>query len=104
MNNTNIFENIIVDKKNEQFINILNKESIRIEKIVSNGQTSPNDFWYDQEENEFVVVLEGFAIIEFEDKKVELKKGDYINIESHIKHRIKYTSETKPTIWLAIFY
>lgn len=100
----NIFENINLDKNSEEFIEILKNKDIKIERIVSNGQTSAEDFWYDQEENEFVLVLEGFAILEFEDKEVELKKGDFLNIEAHRKHRVKYTSKDKPTIWLAIFY
>ncbi len=104
MDKLNIFDNITVDKNNEQFFDIIKKDNIRIEKIVSNGQKSEKDFWYDQEENEFVMILEGSAIIEFKDKEVELKKGDYLTIESHRKHRVKYTHKSKPTIWLAVFY
>ncbi len=100
----NIFENIKINKENEQFFDLLKKDNLRIEKIVSNGQKSPKDFWYEQEENEFVLLLEGFAILEFEDKEVELKKGDYLNIPAFTKHRVKYTLENKPTIWLAVFY
>jgi len=104
MNTQNIFDNVIINKDNEQFNEILKKDNVRMERIVSNGQTSQKDFWYEQDENEFVMVLEGHAILEFEDKEVELKKGDYINIESHRKHRVKYTSTNEPTIWLALFY
>lgn len=104
MDKYNFFEDIPLDKGDEKFYEIFNNNTIKIEKIVSNGQKSPENFWYNQEEGEFVMVLEGFAILEFEDKEVELKKGDCINIESHRKHRVKYTSEKEPTIWLAIFY
>ncbi len=100
----NIFENVLIDKSKEEFIDILKNENIRIERIVSNGQSSKKDFWYSQEENEFVLILEGDAILEFEDKKVELKKGDYFDIKAHVKHRVKYTSVNEPTIWLAVFY
>jgi len=100
----NIFDNINIENNKEEFINILKSENVRIERIVSNGQKSENDFWYDQDENEFVLLLEGEAVIEFEDKEVELKKGDYIDIKTHIKHRVKYTSLEKSTIWLAVFY
>lgn len=104
MDKLNIFENISQDKENEQFLKIIKNNTVRIERIVSTGQISPDNFWYDQDENEFVVLLEGCAILEFEDKECELKKGDCINIESHIKHRIKYTDINGPTIWLAVFY
>lgn len=100
----NIFENIIIDKKQEQFFELIKKDNIRIEKIVSNGQSSPINFWYEQKENEFVLILKGSAILQYEDKELNLKEGDYINITAFTKHRVKYTNEKEPTIWLAIFY
>ncbi|NQY20195.1 MAG: cupin domain-containing protein [Campylobacteraceae bacterium] len=100
----NIFENIILDKENEEFIDILKKPNIRIERIVSNGQKSDKDFWYIQEENEFVIVLEGEAILELVDKEIILNKGDFYNIDKGLKHRVKYTSLKKTTIWIAVFY
>lgn len=104
MKKLNLLENIVIDKKNEEFLQLLQNENLQIERIVSNGQTSPDNFWYDQEKSEFVLLLEGEAIIEFENEEVELFKGDCINIEAHRKHRVKYTSQTQATIWLAIFY
>ncbi|WP_258238986.1 MULTISPECIES: cupin domain-containing protein [Arcobacteraceae] len=101
---SNIFKDIKIDNENEQFIDLLKHENVRIERIVSNGQCSPIDFWYEQEENEFVLLLKGQAILEFENKEVILKEGDFINIPSKQKHRVKYTSKKIPTIWLAIFY
>lgn len=100
----NIFNDIKIDLENEQFFNILKNEKVRIEKIISNGQTSSSDFWYCQEENEFVILLKGEAILEFENNEVFLKEGDYINIPISVKHRVKYTSILEPTIWLAVFY
>lgn len=104
MQKENIFQDILMDKSKEEFIDILKSDNIRIERIVSNGQNSPKDFWYCQEENEFVLLLEGNAILEFEEKQVELKKGDYVDIKAKIKHRVKYTSKEETTIWLAVFY
>lgn len=103
----NLFEDIKIDKNSEEFIDILNKTNIRIQRIVSNGQASKEGFWYEQEENEFVTILEGEAILEFANKDKEdiiLKKGDFYNIEVKEKHRVKYTSIEETTIWLAIFY
>ena len=104
MEKYNIFEQIIVDKEEENFFEIFKNETIKIEKIVSNGQTSPENFWYEQEKSEFVLLLEGFAILEFENREVELKKGDCINIKAKQKHRVKFTSLDEPTIWFAVFY
>ena len=100
----NIFENIIIDKGKEQFFDLIKNDNIKIEKIVSNGQSSSVNFWYEQEKSEFVLILKGDAILEFEDEEIELKEGDYINIKAFTKHRVKYTNKDKPTIWLAVFY
>ena len=104
----NIFENIKVNRDKEQFNDIINTKDMRIERIVSNGQTSEQDFWYDQNENEFVVVLKGRAILQMkqnnEIKEYVLNEGDYLNINANIKHRVKYTSLDEPTVWLAVFY
>ena len=104
MQKYNIFEQIIVDKNEEKFFEIFKNEKIKIEKIVSNGQISPENFWYEQEKSEFVLLLEGFAILEFENRIVELKKGDCLNIEAYEKHRVKFTSLDEPTVWFAVFY
>jgi cupin 2 domain-containing protein len=100
----NIFDEIIVDKSEEKFFEIFKNETIKVEKIVSNGQKSPEDFWYEQEKSEFILLLEGFAILEFENRVVELKKGDCLNIEAYQKHKVKFTSLDEPTIWFAVFY
>lgn len=104
MEKYNIFDKIIVDKKEENFFEIFRNETIKIEKIVSNGQKSPENFWYEQEKSEFILLLEGFAILEFENREVELKKGDCLNIKAMEKHRVKFTSLDEPTIWFAVFY
>jgi len=100
----NIFDEIIVDKSEEKFFEIFKNETIKVEKIVSNGQKSPENFWYEQEKSEFILLLEGFAILEFENREVELKKGDCLNIKAMEKHRVKFTSLDESTIWFAVFY
>lgn len=100
----NIYEKVQIDKTEETFFEIFKNDKIKVEKIVSNGQSSPLNFWYEQKENEYILLLEGFAILEFEDFEVELKKGDCLNINSMQKHRVKFTSQEEPTIWFAVFY
>ena len=77
---------------------------VRIERIVSVGHKSPERFWYDQQEHEWVMVLKGAARLQFEDRVVEMKAGDWINIPAHQKHRVEWTSPDEPTVWLAVFY
>jgi len=90
---------------NEIFEDIISTQTLRIERIVSKGQTSPETGWYDQSENEWVIVLSGFGVIEYANGvKVTLKEGDYLNIKAHEKHRVIETSSDDATVWLAIFY
>ena len=77
-------------------------ERVRIERIISTGQQSG---WYDQEETEFVILLEGSAQLTFEDNRtVMLEKGDTLLIPPHQKHRVAYTSVEPPCLWLCVFY
>jgi cupin 2 domain-containing protein len=77
---------------------------IRIERIVSEGDTSPAEGWYDQDKAEWVLLVQGAARLEFEDSLLELKPGDYVNIPAHCKHRVAWTTPDEKTIWLAVFY
>ena len=97
----NIFKHP-VSSQNELFDTILQTPNIRIERIVSYGQASPDEFWYDQDENEWVSILEGEATLNIEGEMVVLSKGEFINIPAHAKHRVESTSN--PTIWLTVFY
>lgn len=98
------YDNITCDVNYEKFFEIFKNDVIKIEKIVSNGQKSPEEFWYEQKENEFVLLLKGNAILEFEDQRMDLLEGDAVNIPAFKKHRVVQTSLEEPTIWLAIFY
>ena len=79
---------------------------VRVERIISTGQRSPAEFWYDQEEHEWVIVLSGCGVLRFADgdELLTLKPGDYVNIPAHVKHRVESTSAEQPTVWLAVFY
>lgn len=102
---SNLFSNIPGSIPDEIFEDLLVTKSIRIEKIISDGQSSPENSWYDQSENEWVVVLTGQGVIEFEDGQiVTLNRGDYLNINAGVKHKVLSTSSDEITIWLAIFY
>lgn len=100
----NIFAGIPSELPEEIFQTILQSRNIKIERIASKGQKSEDGFWYDQIQSEFVIILQGSARLEFEDRIIDLKKGDYINIEAHRKHRVAWTTPDEETIWLAIFY
>ena len=102
----NLFENLLTVVPEELVTTILRAGGLRIERIVSQGQASPPSFWYDQEESEWVVVLDGQAAVQFEGQAaaVELRRGSYVNIPAHVRHRVAWTDPDQKTVWLAIFY
>jgi cupin 2 domain-containing protein len=101
----NIFESIPAHLTNEVFEGIIKSPNLRIERIISKGQSTPEGTWYDQDEHEWVMLLEGEALLWFDDgSSARLNKGDYINIPAHCKHKVAWTSQEQITIWLAIFY
>ncbi len=92
MKKESLLANLPADLSQEFFKEIINTGHIRIEQIVSKGHTSPEQGWYDQDENEWVVVLKGSGELTFDSgEKVKLTAGDYINIEAHKKHRVNRT-------------
>jgi len=99
----NIFEiEKLPDIKEDEIVDILKEnENVRIERIISTGQVSD---WMIQERKEYVVLLQGNAIIEFNDKKVEMKAGDTLFIEKMERHRVGYTSENPCCIWFCIHF
>jgi len=101
----NIFA-AIPEKLEGEFIELLvQNEKTRVERIVSKGHTSPATGWYDQAQNEWVIVLKGAAILVFEKgEDVRLERGDYLNIPAHSRHRVKWTQPNLETVWLAIHY
>ena len=93
------------DRAPNELVEVLTSgANVRIERIVSFGNTSPEGFWYDQDEQEWVLLLQGAARLTIEDRFVDLKTGDSLNIPAHTRHRVEWTDTTQPTIWLAIYY
>jgi cupin 2 domain-containing protein len=85
----------------EQFLTLFQTAAVKLERIVSRSHSSPPGFWYDRDEVEWVIVLSGHAILEFDGGElVEMKEGDHLTIASRVKHRIHRTGPE--TIWLAV--
>ncbi len=101
----NIFQGIPENLVNEHVEDILKTGHVRIERIVSRGHASPDSGWYDQEESEWVMVLQGSGKIVFEDgTECLLNEGDHVTIPARKKHRVAWTDPDKVTLWLAVFY
>jgi cupin 2 domain-containing protein len=102
----NLFSRLPLDIDDEVFDTILSSDHFKIERIISKGHKSPSDSWYDQERNEWVVVLKGAAKLKFkkDGKIIEMMPGDYLIIPAHCKHRVEWTDPDVETIWLAVHY
>jgi len=97
----NLLEGLSRHQAEEQIDRLIDGANLRIERIVSTGQASPPGFWYDQPDDEFVVLLAGAARLRFEagDISLDLKPGE---IPAHARHRVEWTQADPPTVWLAI--
>ncbi|MBN2420243.1 MAG: cupin domain-containing protein [Deltaproteobacteria bacterium] len=104
----NIFDNIPSDLPDEviEKISVNTEKGITIERIISKGHASPPGFWYDQERNEFVILMKGKAGLLFKsnNKMITMSPGDYVEIPARTLHRVEWTSAEEDTIWLAIHY
>jgi cupin 2 domain-containing protein len=103
---SSLFANIPDSIPKEILEDLVSTDTVRIERILSHGQTSPKTGWYDQEQHEWVMVLQGEGWLRFEqgNELVKLKPGMHINIPAHTKHRVDWTPAEQPTVWLVVYY
>lgn len=102
-NPENIFNRPASLPPEELFETLLLKNHVKIERIISAGQTTPANQWYDQAQDEWVILLQGNAELSYSDgSRIQLKVGDYLFIPAHQKHRVESTSVNPPCIWLAV--
>jgi cupin 2 domain-containing protein len=91
------------NSKDERFDEIRRSGSILIERIVSTGQATPEGEWYDQEQDEWVILLQGRATLRFESgETAEFAAGDHLFIPAHCRHRVEKTSACPPCFWIAV--
>lgn len=101
----NIFELPSSFPSEELFEALVSTEELLIERIISTGQSTPEGEWYNQSRDEWVILLQGTARLSYEDgTSISLKKGDYLLIKAHQRHRVDYTSSQPPCVWLAVHY
>jgi cupin 2 domain-containing protein len=102
----NLFDNLPSTLPEELVEVLAQSEHVRIERIISTGHSSPEGFWYDQDQSEWVMVLKGEAklLLEGDDQPILLQPGDHILIPPHRKHRVVWTTPDEQTVWLAVFY
>jgi cupin 2 domain-containing protein len=101
----NLLADLPAHLPDELFSPLLDHPAFRVERIVSQGHASPPSSWYDQPEDEWVLVVCGAARLRFEgEEAVELSRGSYVHIPAHRRHRVEWTTPDESTVWLAIHY
>jgi cupin 2 domain-containing protein len=85
---------------------LVDRASVRVERIISTGHATPPGDWYDQDQDEWVVVLRGSAELRFEGdaEAYVMRVGDHLVIPAHRRHRVEWTDPREPTVWLAVYY
>jgi cupin 2 domain-containing protein len=102
----NLLANLPSALQEEMYETLVESRGVRIERIVSHGQTTPEGEWYDQEHAEWVMLVTGAASLQFEGVPVacRLEAGDYLMIPAHSRHRVAWTDPAVDTVWLAIHF
>jgi cupin 2 domain-containing protein len=97
----NLFTAELPDGTGEVFLKLLEGGSFRLESITSLGSASPEGYWYDQPDAEWVLLLRGHASLEFDQKEmIDLVSGDYLLIPAHCRHRV--SSVSVDAVWLTL--
>jgi cupin 2 domain-containing protein len=106
MKHGNLFEDLPQALTEEQFRDLAKAQGVRIERIVSTGQSMPSDEWMEQGWTEWVIVLRGAARLRFEGELGDrtLAPGDWIEIPPGQRHRVTWTTPDGPTVWLAVHH
>lgn len=101
-----LFAGINSEAGEELFTTILERPGLKIERIVSTGQSSPPEFWYDQPWAEWVLVIHGEAVLAIEGERDprSMKPGHSLFLPARCRHRVEATSPNEPTVWLAIHW
>jgi cupin 2 domain-containing protein len=101
----NLFAGILPEMPEEFFQEILRTETFRIERIISRGQASPPGFWYDQQTEEWVLLVSGSGTLGFDDDRtIDLKPGDHLFIPRRVRHQVERTDPEQETVWLAVHW
>ncbi len=101
---SNIFDKIPKQLSEELFETLLHNDYVHIERIVSRQHTTKAGFWYDQDGDEWILLLQGRAKLRYKNRSddIDLNAGDYLLIPAHTLHRVEWTDPDCDTLWLAI--
>ena len=101
----NFFDTMSLQSEKEEVIEtILEHSGCKIERIVSNGFPTPEGEWFEQNSDEWVILLSGTATIVYKEKResVAMEQGDFLFIPANVCHRVEKVSKLPEALWLAV--
>lgn len=106
MKTGHIFADMPTTLAEERFEELVRTDALLLERIISRGHATPPGQWYDQERNEWVLLLSGSAGLRIEGREeiIVLQPGDYLLLPAHCRHRVEWTEADRETVWLALHY
>ena len=102
----NLFEQVPESLPDELIEVLTQGDCVTVERIVSRGHVTPEGEWYDQDRNEWVVLLSGAASLRIEGKSdlLQLRPGDAVLLPAHQRHRVEWANPDCNSVWLAVFF
>ena len=102
----NLFAELPKSLPDELIENLVEEPGLRLERIVSAGHVTPAGEWYDQDSDEWVVLLTGAAKLRLQapEEVLVMVPGDFVKISAQRKHRVDWTDSNEPTVWLALHF
>jgi cupin 2 domain-containing protein len=98
MSTGNLFANLNRPAEGERFDTLLAHKSLVIERILSSAKTTP--FEYIQPQDEWVILLQGQAVMDVAGRTRKLESGDYLFLPAGVPHTVQHVSEG--ALWLAV--
>jgi cupin 2 domain-containing protein len=99
----NLFDDLPLQADEELFTELFSRKGVRIERIVSTGQSTPADKPYNQQHDEWVLLVSGSAGLWLDGEgERDLRPGDFVLIPAHRSHRVTWSAKGEPTVWLAV--
>ena len=102
----NLFDDLPGHLPAERIDVLISAPGVRVERIVSTGHVTPPGEWLEQDGDEWVVALRGRARLRIEDEAtpLDLRPGHHVLLRAHVRHRVEWTDDLGPTVWLAVHY
>lgn len=107
-----ILADLAVPDGRERFDTLCQQAGMTLQRVVSPaGYRGSEAEWYDQDQEEFVLVLQGRGALQLDGqladdqpREIVLNPGDFLHLPAHQRHRVAWTDPLHPTVWLTLHF